>query len=242
VKAFFAECEQYCLNGVACPFFMSWSLSNPSQFLTPEALHHWIREFFDHDMKWCLNAVGEDELDFRFSILQSITSYCHFKDGVSKLKQVTGRAQCDMPWYIVALIANAIPPTFIKAICALADFRYISQAPVLDDNNIAKISDALEFHDNKAIIISSGAHCGAESKQPLKHWQILKLELMQSVAPSVSQAGLPLQWSADTTKHAHVTVIKDPVESMNNTSSDPQICRYLDHAEKCHLFEIAVSI
>ncbi|KAF9224150.1 hypothetical protein BS17DRAFT_766776 [Gyrodon lividus] len=164
------------------------------------------------DMKWCLNAVGEDELDFRFSILQPITSYRHFKDGVSKLKQVT-------------------------------DFQYISQAPVLDDNNIAKISDALkEFHDNKAIIISLGAHYGAESKQPLKHWQIPKLELMQSVAPSVSQAGLPLQWSADTTEHAHVTVIKDPVESTNNASYDPQICCYLDCPEKCRLFEIVVSI
>ncbi|KAF9220442.1 hypothetical protein BS17DRAFT_852073 [Gyrodon lividus] len=194
-------------------------------------------------MKWCLNAVGEDKLDFRLSILQPITSYCHFKDSVSKLKQVTGRAQRDMLWYIVALIANAIPPTFVKAICALADFRYISQAPVLDDNNIAKISDALkEFHDNKAIIISSGARRGAESKQPLEHWQIPKLELMQSVALSVSQAGSPLQWSADTTEHAHVTVIKDPVESTNNTSYDPQICRYLDCTEKCHLFEIAVSI
>ncbi|KAF9245449.1 hypothetical protein BU15DRAFT_71197 [Melanogaster broomeanus] len=135
------------------------------------------------------------------------------------------------------------PPDFVKAIRALADFRYISQAPVLDDNDIAKISDALkEFHDNKAIIISSGARRGAESKQPLEHWQIPKLELMQSVAPSVSQAGSPLQWSADTTEHAHVIVIKDPVESTNNASHDPQICRYLDRAEKCRLFEIAVSI
>jgi hypothetical protein len=41
-------------------------------------------------MKWSIHAIGADELDFRFSTLQPIVGFKHFKDGVSKLKQVTG--------------------------------------------------------------------------------------------------------------------------------------------------------
>ncbi|KAG1883115.1 hypothetical protein F4604DRAFT_1538712, partial [Suillus subluteus] len=52
----------------------------------------------------------------------------HFKDGISNLKQVTGRAQHEMQHYVVALITDAAPPGVIIAVCMLMDFRYLSQA------------------------------------------------------------------------------------------------------------------
>ena len=91
------------LNGVHLPFWQDWSLqsppgtptrtlmADPCRFLTPEPLHHWHKQFWDHDVKWSIHVVGADELDFRFSTLQPIVGHKHFKDGVSKLKQVTGR-------------------------------------------------------------------------------------------------------------------------------------------------------
>src|ERR1700733_9866789 len=57
------------LNGVHCPFWRDWPLSEPSTFFTPEPLHHWHKMFWDHDAKWCICAVGAAEIDFRFSIL-----------------------------------------------------------------------------------------------------------------------------------------------------------------------------
>lgn len=49
----------YRLNGVHLPFWRNWalpdgSLAEPSQFLTPEPLHHWHKQFWDHDAKWCI--------------------------------------------------------------------------------------------------------------------------------------------------------------------------------------------
>jgi hypothetical protein len=65
---------------------------------------------------------------------------------------------------------------------------------------------------------------------------------MQSVEPSIRQVGSLLQWSADTTEHTHITLIKDPADSSNNINYDAQICRFLDRREKCQNFQTATSI
>ena len=125
------------LNGVHLPFWHDWFLqtpgaptrkliADPSRFLTPEPLHHWHKQFWDHDMKWSIRAIGPDELDFRFSTLQPIIGFRHFKDGVSTLKQVTGRTHRDIECYIVGVIAGKAPPSFVIAIRALMDFRYLA--------------------------------------------------------------------------------------------------------------------
>ena len=83
----------HCLNGVHEPFWRNWPLSDPSVFLPPEILHHWHRFSWDHDAKWCIRAVGNLELDFRYSLLQPRTGHWYFKAGISQLKQVTGHDQ-----------------------------------------------------------------------------------------------------------------------------------------------------
>ncbi|KAG1882447.1 hypothetical protein F4604DRAFT_1921634 [Suillus subluteus] len=150
VEGYFDECSPFRLNGVFLPFWHNWPLANPSWFLTPKALHHWHHEFYDHDVWWCLRAVGTQELDFCFSVLQQLTMFQHFKDGISNLKQVTGRAQHDMQHYMVALIADAAPPGIVIAVRPLMDFRYLSQATKIDEAHCQLILNALkEFHDHK---------------------------------------------------------------------------------------------
>jgi hypothetical protein len=43
VEAYFREAQAFRLNGVAEPFWRDWPMADPSQFLTPEPLHHWHR-------------------------------------------------------------------------------------------------------------------------------------------------------------------------------------------------------
>src|SRR6202789_1942847 len=112
------------LNGVHLPFWRDWNLMsptqllqfNPSQFLTPEPLHHWHKQFWDHDVKWAIRVVGADEFDFRFATIQPVIGYKHFKDGVSNLKQVNGRAHRDIERYIVSVVAGKAPSKFVIAI------------------------------------------------------------------------------------------------------------------------------
>ncbi|KAG2127501.1 hypothetical protein DEU56DRAFT_872775 [Suillus clintonianus] len=190
-------------------------LTDPSVFLTPEPLHHWHKGFYDHDLQWCLTVVGAQELDFRISILQPTTGYHHFCGGISKLKQVTGRVHQDLQRYDVGLIAGAAPPS-------------------------CPVRSLLIFHENKDVIISLGARMG--TKKPIDNWFILKLELMQSITASSRKVGALIQWSADTTEHAHISEIKDPAWHTNNNDYDPQICRYLDCQEKLRRFAIATTL
>ncbi|KAG1765863.1 hypothetical protein EV702DRAFT_981235 [Suillus placidus] len=144
---------------------------------------------------------------------------------------------------MVALIADTAPPGIIIAGRMLMDFQYLSQAPMIDELHCGLILDALEqFHDHKQEVIACVAHRGAKSKSVLDNWYIPKLELMQSVVPSIHQVGSLVQWSVDTTEHAHITLIKDPADSTNHNNYDVQICRFLDWNEKCRNFQITTSI
>ncbi|KAH7920650.1 hypothetical protein BV22DRAFT_1107578 [Leucogyrophana mollusca] len=239
--AFFLACEPHRLNGVVEPFWRDYSLAEPTIFFPPEPLHHWFKAFWDHDAQWCIVAVGPEEIDFRFSVLQPTAGFRHFKDGISKLKQVTGRTHRDVQRYIVGVSAGAVPQGVITAVRALMDFRYLAQAPSIGEDDCEKILAALrEFHDHKQAVVDAGARRGA--KKGIKNWYIPKLELMQSVVPSIRQVGATIQWSADVTEHAHVTEIKDPARRSNNNDYDPQICRHLDREEKRRRFDLVTSL
>ncbi|KAG2123438.1 hypothetical protein DEU56DRAFT_745404 [Suillus clintonianus] len=242
IVTFFREAQKFRLNGVDLPFWRDWALSEPSHFFTPELLHHIHKQFWDHDAKWLISAVGDSEIDFRFSVLQPITGYRQFHSGISKLKQVTGRCQRDVQRYIIAVSADAAPAGVIAAVRALMQFRYLVQLPRVDEEDLGRILRSLdEFHAKKDAIITAGARRGKGNK-PITNWYIPKLELMQSIAPSIRNSGAVGQWSADITEHAHITEIKDPARMSNNINYDTQICRHLDRAEKCRRFELATSL
>ncbi|KAF8811457.1 hypothetical protein BYT27DRAFT_7252778 [Phlegmacium glaucopus] len=241
LEAYFKAASQFHLNGVHRPFWVNWPMSDPSVFLTPEPLHHWHKAFWDHDAKWCINTVSAAELDFRFSILHQRVGLRHFKEGISSLKQVTGREHREVQRYIVAVIADAVPPNFLIAIRALVDFCYLAQSMEIDEQMCTKIDAALsEFHDHKESIIAVGARRG--KCHAIDNWYIPKLEFLQSVIPSIHANGIALQWSADRTERAHIDVIKDPADLSNNQNYESQICRHLDRVEKCQRFNLSTAI
>ena len=172
------------LNGVHLPFWRNWTLPNstipePSQFLTPEPLHHWHKQFWDHDAKWCIRGVGSTEIDLRFSLLQPCIGFRHFKASISSLKQVTGRDHRNVQWYIISIIADAVPKEFVLCIRALSDFRYLAQSRSISSHTLTEISNSLAlFHQNKQAILDAGARVG-KGNHPLKHFFIPKLELFQ---------------------------------------------------------------
>ena len=235
------EAKKVRLNGVNEPFWRDWAFANPEHFLTPEPLHHWHKMFWDHDAKWCIQVLGGEEIDFRFSVLHPHVGYRHFKEGISKLKQVTGREHRDVQRYIVGAIAGAAPKEFVVAIRALLDFRYFAQSPVIDEDMCSRIEASLAlFHAHKQSIIDTGARVGKGGA--IENWYIPKLELMQSVVSNIQQNGAAIQWSADITEHAHITEIKNPAHAGNNQKYESQITRHLDRAEKCHRFDLATSV
>ncbi|KAJ7726477.1 hypothetical protein B0H16DRAFT_1332097 [Mycena metata] len=231
------------LNGVHRPFWHDWPMAEPSLFLTPEILHHWFKFAYDHIVKWCIAALGAAEIDFRFSVLRPHTGMRHFREGISKAKQVTGREHRDILRYLIPVIAEAkvVTKAFITALTSIMNFFYYGQAPELDDDVLDQMDHALAtFHQCKSAILKAGVRKGKNG--PINNWHIPKLEFLQSVVPAICANGVPLQWTADVTEHAHITEVKDPASNSNNQGYEAQICRHLDRRDKCHLFNLATSM
>ncbi|KAF7975802.1 hypothetical protein HWV62_8483 [Athelia sp. TMB] len=236
------EAMAFRLNGVDSLFWRDWPFTDPSVIFTPEPLHHWHKAFWDHDAKWCIRAVGPSEIDFRFTILPRRVGFRHFKEGISKLKQVTGREHRDIERYMVGVIADAVPKDFVIAIRSMMEFRYLSQAPAVDDEDIICIDASLrEFHDHKQSILDAGARVG-KGNNPINNWHIPKIEMLQSVTTSIRDSGAAHQWSADITEHGHITEVKEPAQNGNNQNYEAQICRSLDRTDKIRRFELATSM
>ncbi|KAI6020707.1 hypothetical protein PISMIDRAFT_105530 [Pisolithus microcarpus 441] len=214
-----------CLNSVIKPCWKGWPLSDPSQFLTPEPLHHFHRMFWDHDIKWCITVTGLAELDFCFSLLQTPVGYCVFEDGISQLKQVMGRDHHTVQHYIIGAIAGSVPQCFLIAVHSLLSFQYMAQVLEFTDDTLVRVANTLQgFHDHKDAIMRSQKDS----------WEIPKLELLQSVISSIHLSGAVIQWSADPTEHTHVQEIKVPARAGNNQDYYSQITCHLDCAEKCY--------
>ncbi|KIK20320.1 hypothetical protein PISMIDRAFT_13073 [Pisolithus microcarpus 441] len=205
-------------------------LKAAKRYSLSEVLHHFHRLFWDHDLQWCSIVLGPAEIDYRFSLIQTPVGYRSFREGVLKLKQVTGCDHRAMQRYIVGVITGAVPPKFLLSINALLSFCYLAQMPRFDHDALARVETALKtFHDNKAAIISSGGRQG--SNGPLQHWEIPKLELLQHVVSSIHNSGAVMQWMANVTEHAHITEIKQPAHAGNNQDYYAQIARHLDRRE-----------
>ncbi|KAG2073128.1 hypothetical protein BDR04DRAFT_1116489 [Suillus decipiens] len=234
-------CRKFDLNGIYEPFWLDWPLSDPSWFMTPEPLHHWHHMFWDHNLNWCIIIVSADELDFYFMLLQVFIGYHGFKDGISTLKQVSGRDHQDVQQYLVGLVAAAVPSDFLSTVCSLCEFRYLVQAPCFIKGAVAKVEHALQdFHTRKEAIVNAGAQQGKSGKNKL--WAIPKLELLQGVVPSIHSHRSVMQWSADPMEHVHIDYVKVPGHAGNNHNYDEQVCHYLDRQEKCQKFALALEI
>ncbi|KAF8212909.1 hypothetical protein K438DRAFT_1751323 [Mycena galopus ATCC 62051] len=232
------ELKDLRLSGVHKPFWRDWPLStNPSRFLTPEPLHQLHKGFYDHKFQWCINILGNEELDFRLKVLQPRVGFRHFKEGVTGIKQLGGREHRELQRYIVVLIADAAPPQVVEAIRNLVDMRYFVQAPELDEESIPRSSGFLDnFHALKQSIIDAGG-------RTQDHFNIPKLELFHSLFFFIRWAGVPMQYTADVTEKTHSTEIKVPARTeTNHRDYDPQIVRYLDRAEKMCLFDSATEL
>lgn len=242
LESYWQAAQKARTNGVVAPFWRDWRWAEPCEFLTPERLHHWDKMFFDHDLKWAKRAAGVHELDYRISLLQRRVGFRHFPEGVSALKQVTGKTHRDIQSILITSIAGAVARHFLVALRALMDVRYSGKASRFTEASSARIQLALnEFHDHKCEVMNAGARANPKG-EPIENWYIPKLEFMQSIVPSITASGPVSQWSADVTEHAHIALIKEPARAGNNKDYERQIVRHLDMLERLRNFDLMTAI
>ena len=147
----------------------------------------------------------------------------------------------DIQRYILGLIPDDVDVRFVLCIRALLDLWYLSHLHHLTEHDLHAISAALQlFHTYKQVILDLGLCVGKGG--PINHFEIPKLELLQSIVSCIRWLGGLPQWSADITEHLHIVYIKNPRKNTNGCDYPPQICRNLDHQEKCRYFDLATRV
>ncbi|KAG1798677.1 hypothetical protein EV424DRAFT_1352509 [Suillus variegatus] len=186
------------LSGVHMPYWRDWMFACPSVFLAGEILHTCLKFFADHLLNWTKEVVGKPELDARFITQHKRVGTRHFTKGITHINQMTGREHRDIQRTIVASIAGAAPPRFIRALHALVEFIYLAQNPVHSADTLLSMTQALSaFHTFKDAIIEAQARRGKKGSK--EDFFIPKLELLQSFRGTVERLGTLMQFSADMT-------------------------------------------
>ncbi|KAH7910711.1 hypothetical protein BJ138DRAFT_1087120 [Hygrophoropsis aurantiaca] len=241
IPAFHKTCQGLRLNGVVAPFWADWSDACPSLFLTPDALHQWHKFYFDHPLQWTINIIGGKELDRRLSSIQPRTGTRHWANGVSTLKQCTGREHRDLEKLLPVVAAGAVKDDVLRALRAITEFIFLAQSLFHYEETLHSLSEALtEFHHYKASILVANGRRGKNG--PLDHFEIPKLELAQHVARSIRAMGAPYQWSSDITERCHITHVKAPYRMSNHRDFHTQCCRFLDRQEKQRFFQLFTAL
>ncbi|KAG1789210.1 uncharacterized protein HD556DRAFT_1244286, partial [Suillus plorans] len=196
------------LSGVHMPYWRDWMFACPSVFLAGEILHTCLKFFADHPLNWTKEVVGKPELDARFITQHKRVGTRHFTKGITHVNQMTGREHRDIQRTIVASIAGAAPPRFIRALRALIEFIYLAQNPVHSADTLLSMTQALsDFHAFKDAIIEAKVRRGKKGSK--EDFFIPKLELLQSFRGTVERLGTLMQFSADMTERLLITHCKD---------------------------------
>ncbi|KAG2740565.1 hypothetical protein P692DRAFT_20753108, partial [Suillus brevipes Sb2] len=225
------------LSGVHMPYWRDWMFACPSVFLAGEVLHTCHKFFADHPLKWIKEVMGDYELDTRFMVQHKRVGTRHFTKGVTHVNQMTGREYRDIQRTIVPSIAGAVPPRFVRTICALVDFFYLAQNPVHSSQSLQLMVQALaDFHTFKDAIIQAEARKGKKGVK--EDFSIPKLELLQSFNGTIMKLGNLMQFSADVTERLLITHCKDlfPRTSRQIKDFTEQCVQILNRQESMEIF------
>ena len=228
--------KSYCksrfgLSGVHKPFWRDYLFANPTQFLTPDALHSWFKEFYTHGFRWLVKALTGEVTDRRYRLLQPMVG-CreHFKGGVSNITQVTGKTYRNLHRYHL-VVSDGLDPGFQAALSSLATFRLLAQLDISSTVALELMRRSLaRFHHHKDAIVELGY-------RRARRMDIPKHELMLNVLYSIPKMGAAQQYSTETSKKMHVA-LKVAYRGSNRKDFEEQICRTLDRDERLRYFDL----
>jgi hypothetical protein len=236
LEEFVKECYASRLTGVVNTVWDDWEQCEPCIALGYDLLHSSFKFWHDHPFLWATQAVGEQEMDFRYKALHPRRGFRYFRKGVTSLGKTGCREHRDMQRHIMCVIDGKVPREFLRVMRSQLEYTYIAQNSEISEDDLLRINSLLcEFHENKYIAHSKGY-------RETEGWRIPKLELQWHIITTIAALGNLKGTSTEQSEHEHINQVKAPFRETNRKDHESQMVVGLSRRETLRHFDLATAL
>ncbi|QRV99241.1 hypothetical protein RhiJN_27260 [Ceratobasidium sp. AG-Ba] len=227
-----AEFERLGLYDVN-PFWNGFPHIRIEYLMTPDLLHQLHKGVLkDHLTKWVTQLMGKQTIDERHSTMPEYHGMRHFKNGITRVSQWTGRELKEMAKTLLPVISD-MDRRVVTAARPLLDFAYLAHSSSLSDSELQAMEESLHtFHANKHVFEELGA---LRTKDGFHG--IPKVHMIQHYVKLIKMLGTPDGYNTETSERLHIDFAKMGYRASNKVNAIKQMAMYIQRSEAIAMHE-----